>query len=120
MLEVGGLDLERTEHVDWVTHELQLGDRIELEIVEATRISEPVARRGPTEGVETLSGGKKRGARKPRGGRATARPGTRARASGSSPSQPRGAAGPARAVARKRASKRSAAANGKKRLAKTA
>ena len=99
MLEVGGLDLKRTEHLDWAAHELELGDRIELEIVDATRVSEPIARRGPTQGVETLSA-------KPR---ASKRPARRA-------SAPAGGSGQRQRTARTAASKRRPSA--KKRVAK--
>jgi hypothetical protein len=49
---VGGLDSRTSEHVDWTTPELKVGDSITLEIIEADEV-DPEARRC----IPDLSGG---------------------------------------------------------------
>lgn len=38
---VGGLDSKRDEHVEWLTHNLGIGDEIVLRIVDAVKVDSP-------------------------------------------------------------------------------
>ncbi|HYQ42839.1 MAG TPA: hypothetical protein VER11_12750 [Polyangiaceae bacterium] len=44
-LSVGGLDIDREQHVSWLSREFAVGDRIEIQIVDAGEFDEPRSRR---------------------------------------------------------------------------
>lgn len=45
--DVGGLDSDRQEHVDWFGKAPRVGDRIEVEILDTIEVDRPIRRRGP-------------------------------------------------------------------------
>jgi len=56
---VGGLDSDREQHVGWLARELTVGDRIEIQILDADKFDAPISRRPkkprPERGVESKS-----------------------------------------------------------------
>jgi hypothetical protein len=56
---VSGLDSDRKQHVDWLARELTVGDRIEIQILDADEFDAPVSRqpkrRSPERVVESKS-----------------------------------------------------------------
>lgn len=55
-LALSGLDIDLQQHVHWVSRAIQVGDRIEIEVLDAADVDEPMERKKRTRSRVTKSG----------------------------------------------------------------